>query len=260
MTDQHSADSAVGERLKQAREAAGMSLADASARMKVPARVVHALEDGDWSALGAAVFVKGQVRSYARVLGVDVAENELPGSGSVAKAPPLVSRAHVPRYRHVAENLGRRAVYVVLTAALVVPVWLTARGYLDTPTVAVAPLDLPPGALPAPQAMERTPLVASITPLPVRSPIGPRPVVVEFTGDSWVQFFGPDGAVVEKGLLRAGDRRELKPEAVSRVVLGNTAAVQLRREGQAIDIAPYTRANVARFTLSSDGSLAPVAP
>jgi cytoskeleton protein RodZ len=43
------------------------------------------------------------------------------------------------------------------------------------------------------------------------------------------------------------------------VVLGNAAAVEVRTRGKTRDLAPYMRANVARFTVSSDGSLAPAA-
>ena len=42
------------------------------------------------------------------------------------------------------------------------------------------------------------------------------------------------------------------------VVLGNAAAVRVTRDGAEVDLTPFRRANVARFALSSDGSLAPV--
>ena len=65
--------------------------------------------------------------------------------------------------------------------------------------------------------------------------------------------------VVEKGLLHAGDERVFEASRVSRFVLGNASSVDVNAQGRAVDLAPYTRANVARFTLSSDGSLAPIA-
>ena len=46
-----------GRRLREAREAAGLSLADVGARLKMPVRVVESLEREDWSRLGAPVFV-----------------------------------------------------------------------------------------------------------------------------------------------------------------------------------------------------------
>jgi len=41
-------------------------------------------------------------------------------------------------------------------------------------------------------------------------------------------------------------------------VLGNAAQVQVQQNGAIIDLGPYRRANVARFTVSSEGSVAPV--
>lgn len=258
MTNPHAADSAVGERLKKAREAAGYSLADVSARSRMPVRVLERLESGDWASLGAPVFVRGQVRAYARVLGLTLDDHALPSPLTTSQIPSLVSHAHVPRYRHVAENLGRRAVYIVLTAALVVPVWLATRGHFQGQDPSVAPLDLPAASGPT-QADGPTPMVASIAALPA----APEPragLVLEFAGESWVQLFDADGQLVESGLVAAGQQRDLVQAGVARVVLGNASAVRMLRAGEAVDLAPYSQANVARFTLSSDGSLAPIAP
>lgn len=259
MTHPNAADSAVGQRLKQAREAAGLSLADVSARSRMPSRVLSVLEQGDWDALGAPVFVRGQVRSYARVLGITLDDQALPSPFTTSQIPSLVSRSHVPRYRHVAENIGRRAVYIVLTVALVVPVWLATRGHFEAGGPAIEPLDLPAvGTVSGtPGAAERTPMVASIASIGggADESVG---AVLQLTGDSWVQLFAADGSVIERGLLHAGDRRDLAAAGVVRAVVGNVAAVQLKRGDAIIDLAPYSQANVARFTLSSDGSLAPI--
>ena len=66
----HHALAGCGQRLKQAREAAGMSIDDVAARLHMPARIVSSLEAEDWSRLGAPVFVRGQVRSYSRLMGL----------------------------------------------------------------------------------------------------------------------------------------------------------------------------------------------
>ncbi|HZX80001.1 MAG TPA: helix-turn-helix domain-containing protein [Lysobacter sp.] len=257
MTDTHSAGAAAGERLKRAREAAGMSLGDASSRLKLPIRALDALERGEWESLGPPVFVRGQARSYARMLGVDLDDGALPSPFTTTQIPSLVSHVHVPRYRHVAENLARRAVYVVLTVSLVVPVWLATRGHGGAPEV--ASLDVAPSQAADAAAPVRTPMVASIAPLTSEAAAAAALELV-FEGESWVQVFAPDGSVLEKGLLRAGERRVLKPSSASRLVLGNATAVRAQLRDQPVDLAPYTRANVARFTLSSDGSLAPSAP
>jgi cytoskeleton protein RodZ len=255
MTNPHAADSAVGERLRKAREAAGYSLADVSARSRMPIRVLEQLESGDWDSLGAPVFVRGHVRSYARVLGLTLEDQSLPSPLTTSQIPSLVSHVHTPRYRHVAESLARRAVYVVLTVALVVPVWLATRSQFQAQGPAIEPLDVP--AAVGAEAAAPEPMVASIAPLPSRVEPTRAAVVLEFGGESWVQLFDARGEVLEKGLVRAGERRELP--AGTRVILGNAAAVQAKRGESVVDLAPYSQANVARFTLSSDGSLAPIA-
>ncbi|MFZ5656869.1 MAG: helix-turn-helix domain-containing protein [Pseudomonadota bacterium] len=257
MTNPHAADSAVGERLRKAREAAGYSLADVSARSKIPIRVLETLESGDWAAVGAPVFVRGHVRAYARLLGLTLDDQALPSPLTTSQIPSLVSHTHVPRYRHVAENLGRRLIYIVLTVALVVPVWLAARSSFQTAGPAVAPLDVP---APVSSVTDGpTPMVASIAPLPTAAPERSG-IVLEFGGESWVQLFDAQGRLVESGLVAAGQRRDLEGAGVVRAVLGNASTVRAMRGGEAIDLAPYSQANVARFTLSSDGSLAPIAP
>src|SRR5690606_39323578 len=57
-----------GERLRKAREAAGLDVAEVARRLKMPVRVVQSLENEDWEGLDAPVFVRGQLRSYARLL------------------------------------------------------------------------------------------------------------------------------------------------------------------------------------------------
>lgn len=259
MNEPNATDSAVGLRLLQARESAGHSLAEMSAQTHMPAHVLDALEQGDWSQLGAPVYVRGQLRGYARALGVSLNEAVLPAGRVTRSAPALVCHVHVPRYQHMAESLGRRLVYIIMTIALVVPVWLATRTHQDGLTT--APLDVPTGSSSFAQPDGgRTALVASIAPLSSTAAPLPAPMRVEFAGDSWLQVYGADGALLQRGLVHAGDSRELPAGASTRVVLGNAKAANLLREGQTVDLTPYIRANVARFTLSSDGSLAPVSP
>jgi cytoskeleton protein RodZ len=40
-------------------------------------------------------------------------------------------------------------------------------------------------------------------------------------------------------------------------VIGNATAARVQRDGRVVDLAPYSHSNVARFTVSSDGSLVP---
>ncbi|MDQ3205261.1 MAG: DUF4115 domain-containing protein [Pseudomonadota bacterium] len=260
------AEKSCGARLKDARQASGMRVEDIAARLKVPVRVIQGLERDDWSALGAPVFVRGQLRSYARVLGITI-ENELDRAEIAPVAPPeLVSHSYTPRYRRMFEHFTRRAAYVAITVAIAVPVWLATRPHLSN-SVAVQPLELPAGdaAAPAvatdlpPSPARRTTLAASMASLPARQGAAEAPALsLSFKGESWVQVFSPEGRALEQGMLSTGDRRTYSEREVGRVVLGNAAAVEVQRDGSAVDLSRFSRENVARFKLSSDGSLAPV--
>lgn len=248
-----------GMRLRQARENARLSLEDVSRQLKMPVAVVRALESDDWARQGAPVFVRGHLRSYAKLLGVDI-EDDIARSEIAAVIPPeLVSHSHTPRYQRVLEQVTRRAIYIVVTAAIAVPVWQATRPHLSNSLI-VESLDLPrtdtaKRATLRGQSGQRTPLIASMAPI---TPASEPALTIQFTGDSWVQVFAHDGTSVEQGLLTAGEKRSYARGTIGRVVLGNSAAVEVRQGGKPVSLEPFSRANVARFTLSSDGSLAPV--
>jgi cytoskeleton protein RodZ len=61
----------VGMTLREAREALGMSVHDVAERIKFAPRQVEALEANDYVHLPQATFLRGFVRSYARVLQLD---------------------------------------------------------------------------------------------------------------------------------------------------------------------------------------------
>lgn len=262
-----------GELLREARVAAGLELREAASQLHMPVRVVEALEQGRWDVIGAPVFVRGQLRSYARLLRVDL-EPLLAAQVAAPVPVELVSHAHTPRLQRVMENIGRRAVYVVITAAIAVPVWLATRSHFDGAVPATASLDVvpAPGAEP-PVADAAQPLPAGSRSLPAPPRAGPyvaslapavRPqaaagsaLELEFQGDSWMEVTGSNGQVLEQRLMREGESRSFQAGEVAGLVLGNAAAVRVQHAGSIVDLAPFKRANVARFAVSSDGSVKP---
>lgn len=263
MTEAHRG---CGQRLRNAREAAGLTVQDVAARLKMPVRVVESLEAEDWSRLGAPVFIRGQLRSYGRLLGLATEAVHAASGVEPIRPVELKPRTYVPRMRIVAEQSARRLVYAVITAAIVLPVWLATQPHLSPADTVSGSLDVPvagPGeqaVSPAPRAP--TPLVASIAPRPAQPQAASQAATapglqLRVSGDSWVEVTAPDGRVLEQALLRAGAVRDFTAGEVGGVVLGNAGAVEVLHEGVAQDLAPYLRANIARFTVSSDGSLAP---
>lgn len=62
---------AVGERLRQAREAAGQSLEDIEAVTRIRTTYLEAIDDGRRAELPGDVFVKGFLRAYANAVGLE---------------------------------------------------------------------------------------------------------------------------------------------------------------------------------------------
>jgi cytoskeleton protein RodZ len=88
----------VGAALREARTRLGMSVADVADRIKFAPRQIKALEEDNFACLPEMAFVRGFVRSYARLLQLDPIPllAALPGT-TVQPAPSAASTlAEVP--------------------------------------------------------------------------------------------------------------------------------------------------------------------
>ncbi len=241
---------ACGQRLRQAREYAGWSLEQASAQSHMPIRALTALESGDWSKLGAPVFVRGQLRSYARLLGVDA--DALLAEADIAPVRPveLITREYTPGWERFFNQVGSKIVYVVMTLGLAIPVYMVAtRSPVPEQSQQAAQIEAARGTELMPK--KREPVAASLAPLPKPASAA---LSFEFDGESWVQFYAPDGSTLEKGLMKAGDRRQFTAGQLGRAVVGNVSDVRVQHAGQPVDMTPWLKSNVARFAVCSDGS------
>lgn len=165
-----------GQRLRRAREAAGLSRQDVATQLKIPARVVESLEAEDWSRLGAPVFIRGQLRSYGRLLGLATATIQAVSGVEPVRPVELKPRTYVPRMRLVAEQATRRLIYAVITGAIALPVWLATQPHLAQQEPLSGSLDVPNWVHDVPEAV-RGPkaLVASMAPATLRFAAPPRP-------------------------------------------------------------------------------------
>src|SRR3546814_822299 len=121
---------ACGQRLRAAREAAGLSVGEVASRLKTPSRFIEALEAEEWDRIGAPVFVRGQLRSYSRLLGLPVQPVQMASGVAPIEPTPLVSRTHTPRMQRIADQVGGRLVYIVITALIILPVWVATQSHM----------------------------------------------------------------------------------------------------------------------------------
>ena len=289
-----SVNSSLGQRLRNARIAQNLSIEDVCTRLKLPVEVVEAMEADDHARLGAAVFARGRLGNYARLVDVPMVAVDAVFARLTRELPALVTARSTSRLERVAQRSARQGVYVVLTAVIfVVPlVWIANGNRLPNAPALLTALDAPtdashpaqPAAVPAIDQRNEQPVVASMAPFPgyrstppeilaSSTPATPpghgtvagaapttatkEPLRLHFSADSWVDVVSGDGRSLEHGMIAAGSDRNYPPGSAAQVTIGNADAVQALRGSQAIDLAPFRRANVVRFTLSSDGSPAP---
>lgn len=275
----------IGMRLRAARTQAGLSIEQAGQQLRLPVAIIEAMEREDWARLGAPIYVRSYLGSYLRLVGLpDTLAEQV---ATTKPAPQLVTMASRSRMRRTFDRSVRNLVYLVMTAVLVVPVVLVARHYQAGERAPLLTLDTDPATLPAPVGEVAAPSVpeplvaapATTSPAPpATDDAGPDPVmasmapfqkqapavaeaaddlVLRFAGQSWIDVTDASGARVERGLVDAGAERRYAPGQVAHITLGNAEAVEVLHGGKPVDLAPYRAANVARFTVSSDGEPAP---
>lgn len=112
----------------------------------------------------------------------------------------------------------------------------------------------PETAAPAP-AVPAAPVAA--TPAPVIAPSAPVPapaaaagegqVGITFVADCWTQVTDGSGKVLLSALKRKGENVQLNGKPPFAIRLGVANAAQVTYNGQAVDVAPFTKGNTARM-------------
>jgi cytoskeletal protein RodZ len=107
----------VGQRLKQAREAQGLSLAEVSGRTRITVRHLRAIEDGLEQELPEVFYVRGFLKKYAEVVGLS------PTDVADFYKPAPVPTAPLPDLREGNAQLGYYAGIAALLVALLGLAW-----------------------------------------------------------------------------------------------------------------------------------------
>ena len=72
---------------------------------------------------------------------------------------------------------------------------------------------------------------------------------LEFAGPSWVEVRDARGEVLMQRTHAANERQTLKGKLPLSLRIGNASVVRLQFDGKPVDLAPHTRAEIARLTL-----------
>lgn len=199
----------VGEQLRAAREAQGMSLEDIASRTRIPTRHLQSIEASEWSKLPAATYSVGFAKSYATAVGLDRNEigeqlrAEMTGFTPATSAPSEVFEPADP-----ARVMPRWLVIAAVVAVLaVIAGLLFARDRsLEAPDEAA-----PVAQTPAPQAPAAAP--ASAPPASAAASAS-GPVVITANEPAWIQVYERGGgASLFQGELAVGQSYEVPASA-----------------------------------------------
>jgi cytoskeleton protein RodZ len=266
--------------LAQAREAAGLSLEEAARQLKFAPRQLQALEAGELQRLPGGTFVRGMVRSYARLLRLD-AEPLLAQIGG--HAAPQDAERLAQRFRQPVpfSDGARRSnlTYVALSLALLAVVVIVALEWrqeragaprmafvsaaqqpAEPPRAAAAeaPRVTMASAAPTPRVQAPQAPPAKQVPVPVLAPArsadepaaaGQGRIVLQFDGESWVEIHSGTGKLLVAQLHATGTERVVSGVPPFAVVIGNAQQVRLSYNDKPVDLKPYVKVEVARFTL-----------
>ena len=250
----------VGEELREARNALGVSLEDAATQLRINKRYLQALEEGRVKDLPGAAYAVGFVRSYATALGLDPDEavrrfRDVSGT-AVAKSGELVFPEPVPRRGIPTGVLAALGLALAMGGYIAWYQW-SGRGErvvdavpplpprLERAADATAPRETPTAPVAEPPAPAPAPVAA---PVPLRiDPDKPR-VVVRAKGESWVQIRdNTANRVITDRVLRAGETVEIPNRAGIVLTTGKAENLDILLDGQEVDAlgGPGVRRNIA---------------
>jgi cytoskeleton protein RodZ len=226
-----------GERLKRERELREVSASEITSATRISGRFLQALENEDWAKLPGGIFNRGFVRAIARYLGLDeeslLAEYDLAHGEQKIEAPAPYENA-IPRPSKWIPILGI-LVFLGILAGLVYAGRYSLRRYSAH---RAAKQSSASAALSQPQSPSSTPNILATDPSstsssPSRSLTSSLDLSVSASAATRVRIVA-DGKILLDTELSAGETRHFSATQQFEVTAGDSSAVLLELNGQAM--------------------------
>ncbi len=210
MTDADPAEEAnlfpktAGERLREARDSGGLSLAEVAARTRVPMRHLEAIERSDYSGLPSPTYSIGFAKAYARAVGLDEVAigRDVRGQADASHRPSEYQPYEMQDPKRLPPK-GLATTVGVIAALIVIAVgiWYGTslfRGDGSTPVAET---------------------VAEVAPPPLAEPVPATPAVtggqvaLTATDVVWLRVYDASGKSLFEKELQPGERYEVPADA-----------------------------------------------
>jgi cytoskeleton protein RodZ len=269
-----------GQRLREARLQAGLTLEEVARRTHIEQRHLQALEQDQPCDSLNSTFVNGYMRSYARCLGVD------PESLPVTAVEPLVaaeaSAAKVSRRQSAAYQHHKNRTYygVALTALIMASLWWFQRDPRPSSLniTELSAIEVETAAGPVIESLDQTEDEAVAEPLAAvvsydasaveqqeASVLGEGSVDVAvaamdterselsfyFSDDCWIQVIDGGGQVIHESVAKKQQSLMLEGKPPFQVTLGYAPAVSLSYNGEPVAIKVSGSRRVAKLILGN---------
>lgn len=268
------AESTYGADLKAARERMDVTQADVAASLHLEKSVIQAMEAGAEDGLPARVYVRGYIRAYANLVGLDadrlIVKFDAAHGAPEATPRPLIAvgakRDSRPNLLHRRTGLFLGAIVAAIVVMLAVVLWGVWRAFdwsFVTEAGGVAP---PPPAWRSEQTeREGGETAAADTPSAENAKTDARPdapavdasasaapasdvaeLVFTFKEDSWVEVRDRTAKVYAE-LGKAEQSVSVFGQPPFTIAIGYAPGVELRYQGEVVALAPHTQGGVANL-------------
>ena len=141
----YSGQTSAGSLLRKGRERKGLEVKDVAHRLNLQQEIIHALEGDEYDKLPSSLYVRGYLRSYAKLVGIDgnlvtqIFDND---REPTERSPEIIAEVNKPD-RIRSKDLPVKAVTYLITFifALLVLAWLQSHYVVDKPATPEAPVD-----------------------------------------------------------------------------------------------------------------------
>ena len=254
----------AGERLRDARNAQGLSLTEIAARTRVPLRHLEAIESSDYGSFPSPAYAVGFAKAYARAVGVDEV-----GVGSEVRSLIDNSGRRPPEYvpyemtdptRLPSRGLALLAAAVAVFAIAAAWIWFGTNWFRPAPQTEAAGVSAPVSA-PAPAPAITT---AAPTPTPAAGQVS-----LTATDVVWLRVYDAANNTLKLGELQPGERYDVpagadhpminvgRPDKLTITVNGSTVPALGSGKRAIKDVAIDAASLLARGTATNgaDGTL-----
>ena len=231
----------LGEDLKQAREAAGVSLREMETRTKISVVALEALERNDFSRLPGGIFGRSFVRAYAVEVGMDPEQTVSRFIAALEQSEREAAERRAARRPEITQDdrqflerqkraliLLRMAILVVVIAVVALITW-RVRVMLQRPAETTTEAEVPA----APVLLPPAPADPVVPPVETTAEAQAETMNLEldFTADCWVEMSVDGGKPVAR-LYRAGEQQRVEVTREVLLDVGSAGAVRLTIGGR----------------------------